>query len=57
MKDLFKAVQDLKVEVQTIMKTQIEATLEMKNVGKRSRTTDASITNRIQEIEGRISVK
>jgi uncharacterized coiled-coil protein SlyX len=54
-KDLFKAVQDLKVEVQTIMKTQIEATLEMKNLGKRSRIRDVSISNRIQEIEERNS--
>ena len=51
MKELIKAVQDLKVEVQTIMKTQIEATLEMKNLGKRSRITDVSITNTIKEIE------
>ena len=55
MKELFKAVQDLKVEVQTIMKTQIEATLEMKNLGKRSRIRDVSISNRIQEIEERNS--
>ena len=55
MKDLFKGVQDLKVEVQTIMKTQIEATLEMKNLGKRSRIRDVSISNRIQEIEERNS--
>ena len=55
MKDLFKAVQDLKVEVQTIMKTQIEATLEMKNLGKRSRIRDVSTSNRIQEIEERNS--
>jgi hypothetical protein len=52
-KELIKAVQDLKVEVQTIMKTQIEATPEMKNLGKRSRITDVSISNRIQEIEER----
>ena len=55
MKELIKAVKDLKVEVQTIMKTQIEATLEMKNVGKRSRIRDVSISNRIQEIEERNS--
>ena len=55
MKELIKAVKDLKVEVQTIMKTQIEATLEMKNLGKRSRIRDVSISNRIQEIEERNS--
>ena len=52
---MFKAVQDLKVEVQTIMKTQIEATLEMKNLGKRSRITDVTINNRIQELQERNS--
>jgi hypothetical protein len=36
MKELNKGVQDLKVEVETIKKTQMEATLEMENVGKRS---------------------
>ena len=55
MKELFKAVQDLKIEVQTIMKTQIEATLEMKNLGKRSRITDVTINNRIQELQERNS--
>ena len=33
----------------------MEANLEMKNLGKRSGITDISITNRIQEIEERIS--
>ena len=33
----------------------MEATLEMENLGKRSGITDVSITNRIQEIEERIS--
>ena len=55
MKELIKAVQDLKIEVQTIMKTQIEATLEMKNLGKRSRITDVTINNRIQELQERNS--
>jgi hypothetical protein len=43
------------VEVETIKKPQMEANLEMKNLGKRSEITDVSITNRIQEIEERIS--
>ena len=43
------------MEVQTIMKIQIEATLEMKNLGNRSRIADVSISNRIQEIEERNS--
>ena len=34
----------------------MEGNLEMENLGKRSGTTDVSITNRIQEIEERISV-
>ena len=36
-------------------KIQKEAALEMDNLGKRSGVTDASITNRIQEVEERIS--
>ena len=48
-------IQYLKVEVETIKKTQMGANLEMKYLGKRSGITDVSITNRIQEIEERIS--
>ena len=33
----------------------MEANLEIENLGKRSEITDVSITNRIQEIEERIS--
>ena len=43
------------MEVETIKKTQRETTLEIEILGKRSGTIDASITNRIQEIEERIS--
>jgi cell fate (sporulation/competence/biofilm development) regulator YmcA (YheA/YmcA/DUF963 family) len=43
------------MEVETIKKSQKEATLELENLGKRSGAIDASITNRIQAIEERIS--
>jgi hypothetical protein len=43
------------VEVEMIQKTQMETNLEMENLEKRSGITDVSITNRIQEIEERIS--
>ena len=36
MKELNKAIRYLKVEVETVKKTQIEANLEMENLGKRS---------------------
>jgi hypothetical protein len=36
-------------------KREIETTLEIENLGKRSGVIDASITNRIQEIEERFS--
>ena len=49
-----KVIQDLKVEVVTIKKTQMETTLKMENLGKRSGITEVNITNRIQEIEDRI---
>jgi predicted nucleic acid-binding Zn-ribbon protein len=50
-----KTIQDLKKEVETIKKTQSEATLEIETLGKKSGTIDGSISNRIQEIEERIS--
>jgi chromosome segregation ATPase len=53
--ELNKIIQDLKREVDTIKKTQSEATLELENLGKNSETIDASIINRIQEMEERIS--
>ena len=52
MKELNKAIQNLKVEVETIKKTQVEANLDL---GQRSGITDVRITNRIQEIEERVS--
>jgi len=56
-KEINKIVQDLKMEIETIKKTQTEAILEIENLGKRRGTTDASITNRIQEMEERISCR
>ena len=44
------------MEVETIKKSQRETTLEIENIGKKSGDISASITNRIQEIEERISV-
>jgi SMC interacting uncharacterized protein involved in chromosome segregation len=54
-KELNKTIQDLKMKIETIKKSQRETTLEIENLGKRLRVIDASITNRIQEIEERIS--
>ena len=50
-----KTIQDAKMEVETIKQSQRETALEIENRGKRSGIIDASITNRIQEIEERIS--
>ena len=50
-----KTILELKREVDTIKKTQSEAMLEIETLGKRSGTIDASISNRIQEMEERIS--
>jgi hypothetical protein len=44
------------MEIETIKKSQREITLERENLEKRSGIIHASITNRIQEIEERISV-
>ena len=53
--ELNKIIQDLKMEVETIKKTQRERTLEIENLGKKSEAVDESISNRIQEMEERIS--
>jgi predicted nucleic acid-binding Zn-ribbon protein len=54
-KELNKTIQDIKMEVETIKKSQRETTLEIENLGKKSGVIDAIITNRMQEIEERIS--
>jgi hypothetical protein len=56
-KELNKTIQDVKMEIKTTKKSQRETTLEIENLGKRSGVIDVSITNRMQEIEERISVQ
>jgi prefoldin subunit 5 len=53
--ELNKTIQDLKMDVETMKKTQRETTLEIQTLGKKSGTIDVSISNRIQEMEERIS--
>ena len=53
--ELNKSIQDLKMEVETIKKTQRETTLEIEILRKKSGTRHVSIRNRIQEMEERIS--
>ena len=48
-------VQDLKNEMEVMKKTQTEGRLDVESLGKQTGTTETSITNRIQEIEERIS--
>jgi uncharacterized membrane protein YukC len=43
------------VEIETIKKSQMKTTLEIESLGKSPGDIDASITNRIHEIEVRIS--
>jgi chromosome segregation ATPase len=54
-KQLNKTIQHLRMEIETIKKSQRETTLEIENLGKKLGVIDASIINRIQEIEERIS--
>jgi hypothetical protein len=49
-----KTILEVNREVDTIKKIQSEATLEIQTLGKKSGTINASISNRIQETEGRI---
>jgi hypothetical protein len=53
--ELSKTIQHVKMEVETIKKTQRETTLEIEILGKKSETLNASTSNRIQDMEGRIS--
>jgi predicted nucleic acid-binding Zn-ribbon protein len=43
------------MEIETITKSQRQTTVELENLGKRAGAIDASITNRLQKIEERIS--
>ena len=42
------------MEIETITKSQRQTTVELENLGKRAGAIDASITNRIQEMEERL---
>jgi sugar-specific transcriptional regulator TrmB len=53
--ELNKTTQALKKEVETIKKTQRETTLEIEILGKKSGAIDASISNRMKEMEERVS--
>ena len=55
MKELNKTIQDLNKEIETMKKEQRETNREIENLGNRSGVIDASIINRIQEIEERIT--
>ena len=50
-----KNMQDLKRKIEKIKKTQRQTTLEIETLGKKSGTIDANISNKIQEMEERIS--
>jgi hypothetical protein len=53
-KELNKIIQDLKMEVETIKRSQREMTLEIEILGSKLGAIDESITNRTQEIEEKI---
>ena len=54
-KKVMETVQDLKTEKESMKKSQTEGRLDMENIGKQTETSGTSITNRLQEIEERIS--
>ena len=51
-----QTVEDLKNKMQIIKKTHTKVVVDKENLGKQTGSTETSITNRIQEIEGRIQV-
>jgi prefoldin subunit 5 len=46
-KELNKTIEELKMEVETLKKSQRETTMEIENLRKRPGVIDTSITNRI----------
>lgn len=50
-----KTIPDLKAEVESIKKTQAEENVEIKNLGTQAGPKEASFTNRLREMEERIS--
>ena len=54
-KQVKETIQDLKKEIEAIKKTQTEIIMEMKNLEKQAGSVEASYSNRIQEMEERIS--
>jgi hypothetical protein len=54
-KEFNRTIQDLKIEVEMIKKSQKDTTLEIEVLGKEQGTIDASISNRMQKMEERIS--
>jgi predicted nucleic acid-binding Zn-ribbon protein len=50
-----ESVQDLKMEIETIDKTQTDKILEMESLGRLTGTISTSIIKRIQTMEERIS--
>lgn len=43
-------IQDLKIEMEVIKNTKTEGILQIENLGNQTETTEASITNRLQEL-------
>lgn len=53
-REVNKMVQELKIEIETVNKTKIEAIPLMETLRKNRNTTDKGITSRMQEMEERI---
>ena len=53
--ELNQITQDLKMDVETLKKTQRETNLQIEILGTKSGTIDAGISNRMQEMGERIS--
>ena len=54
-KQVKETAQDLKIEIEAIKKTKTKGILKMENWAKWTVNTDVTITNRVQEMEERIS--
>ena len=53
-KEINKTVQNLKMEIEVVKKTWTKGILEMENQGKKTETTDTSITKGIEDLGEKI---
>lgn len=49
--EIIKTVQDMKVDIESLKKTQVEIELETESLGSQTKTSEISLTNTIEDIK------